>query len=234
MSSARRGLAPMLALMSLAASAQAILPTGPDLRANGWQPIEFHGRALTRFEADGPQGLRIVTENSSSMLSRGVRIDPATHRCLTWRWRVDDSTIPPTDLGKRGGDDRDLIVSLGFAFDPDNASLGERVRHALARQQAGRVIPGHVLFYVWGGAHARNAWVNSPYMDGAGAIRVIENSRGELQRWHEVAVDFAADFRARFDRPVPLVIELAIGADSDDTRSRSSGRIADLSFKPGC
>lgn len=234
MSATTRILPALLALLSLAASAQGILPTGPDLAANGWRPIEFRGRSPTRFEPDGAHGLRVVTDSSSSMLSIGVRIDPATHRCLSWRWRVDDATIPATDLGQRGGDDRDLIVSLGFAYDPDSATLGERMRHGLARQRAGRVIPGHVLFYVWGGSHPRGAWISSPYMDGAGAIRVVEPSPGERGTWREVSVDFAADFRARFNRTVPVVIELAVGGDSDDTRSRSSGRIADLSFKPQC
>ncbi len=91
-----------------------------------------------------------------------------------------------------------------------------------------------MLFYVWGGTHARDAWISSPYMEGAGAIRVIEPSPGPLGRWQDVVIDFAADFRARFDRPVPPVIEVAVGADSDDTRSRSSGRITDLAFKPRC
>lgn len=234
MSAAARILPVLLALVSLAASAQATLPTGPDLATNGWRQIEFRGRSPTRFEPYGAHGLRIVTDSSSSMLSIGVRIDPATHRCLSWRWRVDDATIPATDLDKRGGDDRNLIVSLGFAFDPDSATLGERMRHGLARQRAGRVIPGHILFYVWGGTHPRGAWISSPYMEGAGAIRVVEPSPGDHGVWREVSVDFAADFRARFDRPAPLVIELAVGGDSDDTTSRSSGRIADLSFKPQC
>ncbi len=223
-----------MALASQMASAQSTLPTGPDLGANGWRPIEFRGRTPTRFEADGAQGLRLVAEASSSMLSISVRIDPSTHRCLSWRWRVDDATIPATDLGKRGGDDRNLIVSLGFAYDPETASLGERMRHGLASQQSGRIIPARVLFYVWGGLHVRDTWIDSPYMDGAGAIRIIVPSPGQHGQWQEVSVDFAADFRARFDRPIPLVVELAVGADSDDTTSRSTGRIANLTFTPTC
>jgi hypothetical protein len=49
-----------------------------------------------------------------------------------------------------------------------------------------------------------------------------------------VQVDVAADYRARFGEAPPAVVELAIGADSDDTASRTSGRIADLAFRPGC
>jgi hypothetical protein len=49
-----------------------------------------------------------------------------------------------------------------------------------------------------------------------------------------VSVDFVADYERRFARPAPPVIEVAIGADSDDTGTRTQGRIADLVFKPRC
>lgn len=216
------------------ALAQPLVPNGPDLEAAGWRPMVFRGRQATRFESAGAATIRVDGSGSSSMLSTPLRIDPAEYRCLTWRWIVDESTLPPTDLGKRGGDDRHLIVSLGFAYDPARASLGERMRYTLARQQAGREIPARVLFYVWGGAHPRDAWLASPYMDGAGFIKVVEPAPGPRARWVDVAVDFAADFEARFGMAPPPVVELALGGDTDDTGTRTQGRIADIRVKPRC
>jgi hypothetical protein len=216
------------------AAAQERIATGPDLTRNGWMPVIFRNREPTRFEPDGAHALRVIAQSSSSMLSRSVDIDPRADRCLTWRWILDESTIPATDLGQRGGDDRNLIVSVGFAFDAERASLGERMRFAAARTAAGREIPGRVLFYVWGGRHPRGAWVKSPYMDGAGVIRVIEPSPGPTGRWLEARADLAADFRAQFGAEPTRVVELAVGGDSDDTRTRSVGRISDLAFSRGC
>jgi hypothetical protein len=232
----RRSAATALLLLALPApaAAQPQLPTGPDLEAAGWRPLLFQGREATLFQSAGERTIRIEAQGSSSMLSAPLRVDTSRYRCLSWRWSVDETTLGPTDLGKRGGDDRHLIVSLGFAFEPDKAGIGERMRHALARQHAGRDVPGRVLFYVWGGDHPRGAWIKSPYMDGAGFIRVVEPAPGPRARWLEVTVDYVADFEARFARPAPEIVELAIGGDTDDTRTRSIGRIADLAIKERC
>ncbi|MBL8700914.1 MAG: DUF3047 domain-containing protein [Alphaproteobacteria bacterium] len=214
--------------------AQPVVPSGSDLEAVGWRPILFRGRKPTRFESAGGATISVDAEASSSMLSTPLGFDPSAFRCVAWRWIVDESTLPATDLSRRGGDDRHLIVSIGFAFEPDRASLSERMRYALARQQAGRDIPARVLFYVWGGAHPRDSWLASPYMDGAGFIRVVEPAPGPHGRWIDVAVDVAADYEARFAAPPPPVVEIAIGSDSDDTNARTRGRIGDLAIKPRC
>lgn len=229
-------IAALVAVAAIAgsAAAQPALPTVPDLASAGWKPLEFRGRQPTRFASDGPATIRVEAVASSSMLWRPLRIDPVQHRCLVWRWIVDESTLDGTDLGRRGGDDRHLIVSLGFAYDPERAGLGERMRYAMARQQAGREIPARVLFYVWGGRHPRGTWIASPYMDGAGFIRVIEPAPGPRQRWTEVVVDFVTDFEARFGTPVPPVVEVAVGGDTDDTGARTVGRIANIAFRDRC
>lgn len=228
--------AALLVLLALAAPAagETRLPVGPDLEAAGWRPIVFRGREPTRFEAEGAATIRIDATASSSMLSTSIQADPARHRCLSWRWIVDESSLPATDLARRGGDDRHLIVSIGFAHDPERAGVAERMRYAMARQQAGREIPARVLLYVWGGAHPRGSWIRSPYMDGAGYLHVVEPAPGPRGRWVEAAVDFVADFEARFAAPAPPVVEIAVGADTDDTGTRTRGRIADLALKPRC
>jgi hypothetical protein len=210
------------------------LPDAPGLDQAGWQEVPFRERAPVAFTAAAEGAIVVRAEAAASMLAVRVRVDPATRPCLSWRWRLDETTLPATDLARRGGDDRNLIVAVGFAHDPARRSLGQRLRHDLARLRAGREIPGRVIFYVWGGAHAAGSWLDSPYMEGAGVIRVVEPAPGPLGTWRAVRVDVAADYQARFGEPPPEMVELAIGADSDDTASRTSGRIADLAFRPAC
>lgn len=221
-------------LAATPAAAQPALGFGGDLEAAGWRPLVFSGRAPTLFRALDAATVAIEASGTSSMLTRQLRVETSSFRCLSWRWMVDESTLPATDLARRGGDDRNLIVSLGFAADPAESGLAERLRQALARQHAGRDVPGRALLYVWGGAHPRDGWVESPYMHGAGQIRVVEPSPGPRGRWQQVSIDFVADFEARFRRRAPPVVELAIGADADDTGTRTLGRIADLTFKERC
>jgi hypothetical protein len=210
------------------------LPDAPGLDPAGWQEVPFRERAPVAFVPAEDGAILVRADAAASMLAVRLRVDPARLRCLSWRWRLDDSTLPATDLARRGGDDRNLIVAVGFAHDAARRSLGQRLRHDLARLRAGREIPGRVIFYVWGGAHAAGSWLDSPYMDGAGVIRVIEPTPGPLGTWRMVRVDVAADYEARFGEPPPEMVELAIGADSDDTVSRTSGRIADLAFRAAC
>lgn len=229
--------AALLALLALAtarATAQPALGFGVDLQAAGWRALVFSGREPTRFRALDAVTLEVEAVRSSSMLTRTVAVDTTRFRCLAWRWMVEESTLPATDLTRRGGDDRHLIVSLGFAPSPAEDGLAARMRRALASAQAGRDVPGSALIYVWGGAHPRDGWVESPYMQGAGQIRVLEPSPGPRGRWLQASVDVAADYAARFGGPAPTVVEVAIGGDTDDTGTRSLGRIADLVFKERC
>lgn len=224
----------LLALATAPAIAQQPLGFAADLQSAGWRPLLFPGRAATQFLGLDPRTVGIEAVGSSSMLTRSVDAATAGHRCLAWRWMVEEATLPATDLARRGGDDRHLVVSLGFAASPADEGIATRLKRAVARQYTGREVPGSALLYVWGGAHPRGAWVESPYMPGAGQIRIVEPSPGPRGRWLEVSVDFVADYEARFARPAPPIVEVAIGADSDDTGTRTLGRIADMVFKPRC
>lgn len=240
MSGARRALAALallLAGMTGAASAEpgaVVLPAGPDLAAAGWTPVPFSGRAPVVFAPAGDDAIALAADGAASMLARRVEVDPSATPCLSWRWIVDAGGVPPTDLGRRGGDDRNLIVAIGFAHEPARRGLGERLRHEAARLRAGRDIPGRVIFYVWGGAHPAGTWLESPWFEGVAMIRVVEPSPGPVGAWREARADVAADYRARFGEEPPRVVEVAIGADSDDTASRAAGRIAGLAFRRAC
>jgi hypothetical protein len=216
------------------ASAQIKLEFGPDLLRNGWHAMPFRNKTAVEFEADGAHAVRIVADNAASMLTTVLRFEITRFRCLAWRWRVDESTIPPTNLARRGEDDRNLIVSVGFAYVPEQLSLMERLRYGVAKLNAGREIPARVLLYVWGGRHAKDTMIESPYMEGAGFIKVLQPSPGPIGAWQDAEIDLVADYEQAFAAAPSDIVEIAIGANSDDTQMRSAGRIADLTLKPRC
>jgi len=87
-------------------------------------------------------------------------------RSASWRWQVDTS-VPPTDLTRKGGDDRNLAVYFVFLPAEDARAVRRAGIRALLNDESARV-----LTYVWGGAHARGEVLRSPYLGDRGRIAV--------------------------------------------------------------
>lgn len=220
----------MLALLPAALPAPAIVraaaPLDPGLAAAGWRHEPYEGLIPARFAAI-PDGVLVEGEGAGSFIWRPVEGRPA---CLTWRWRVDLGP-PPTDLTRRGGDDRAVTVSVGFAGWPTRATLWQRTQHAVAQSQAGRhSLPRSVLIYAWGGTGREPPHFYSPWMGGLGKVRVLRPASAPRGLWFEERVDLAADWRAAFGGEAPPLQEIAISTDTDDTRARISARVEAIRF----
>lgn len=137
----------------------------------------------------------------------------------SWRWQV-DAGVPPTDLTRKGGDDRNLAVYFVFLPASDTASVREAgIRSLLDNEEA------RVLTYVWGGDHARGEMLRSPYLGSRGRTVVL---RGAGTGSASESVDLAADYARAFGGTPPSVVGVAVSADSDDTDSRIRARVSDL------
>ncbi len=138
---------------------------------------------------------------------------------VSWDWAVDTS-VPATDLSKKGGDDRNL--SLYFIFLPEaaaQAAQGKGVKSLLDNPDV------RVLMYIWGGSHARGQVVPSPYL-GARGRSIIKRTAGTGTASEQV--DLAQDYQRAFGAPVENLVGLAVSADSDDTSTEISARISGL------
>lgn len=217
----------MLAGMTLlAAPALARAQADPALGAQGWTHGEYDGIRPARFRAL-PDGVALEGEGAGSFLWR--RVDGSA-QCLTWRWRVDLGP-PPTDLTRRGGDDRAVSVAVGFAGFPPRASFWQRTQHGIAQGQAGsHRLPRSVLIYAWGGTGQEPPHFYSPWMAGLGRVRVLRPATAPTGRWFEERVDLAAHWRESFGGDPPPLQEVAIGTDTDDTRARFSAQVERLRF----
>ena len=199
------------------------------LTAAGWRALGFDGKAANRFRLVDST-IEVASDSSVSLLYHPVAPDLARTPCLAWRWRV-ERTMLPTDLSKRGGDDRPAAIYVTFPYDAAEASVPERMQRVLVELTQGSDAPGRALVYVWGGVAPRGAVLESPYMGSAGALIVLRGGDAPLNQWFEERVDIAADYARVFKRPPRPPSQIAIGADSDDTRSTSLARVADLGFR---
>jgi len=140
-------------------------------------------------------------------------------RSASWRWQVDTS-VPPTDLTRKGGDDRNLAVYFVFLPVEDARAVRRAGIRALLNDESARV-----LTYVWGGAHARGEVLRSPYLGDRGRTIVLRPAGTGAARER---VDLAEDFDRAFGGAAPGVVGVAVSADSDDTGTRIRARITDL------
>ena len=210
-----------------------LLGAGPphpplSLEAAGWHHATWHGLDPARFRplADG---VAVEGQGQGSFVWRRVHGQPA---CLAWRWRVDHGP-PPTDLTRQGGDDRALSIAVGFAGWPPQASAWQRMRHGAAQAVAGgHTQPKSVLIYAWGGTGREPAPFPSPWLHGLGMVRVLRSAEAPRGQWFEQRVNLAADWQAAFGAAPPPLQEIAIGADTDDTRARVEARVEAIRFGP--
>jgi hypothetical protein len=219
-------LAAALASPAIAAPGAAMAAMDAGLGAQGWAHGEYAGLRPARFRATG-EGVALEGEGAGSFIWR--RVEGAA-RCLSWRWRVELGP-PPTDLTRRGGDDRAVSVAVGFSGWSARSTVWQRTQHALAQSQAGsHVLPRSVLIYAWGGTGREPPHFYSPWLPGLGRVRVLRPAATPSGRWFEERVDLAADWRDSFGGEAPPLQEVAIGADADDTSSRFAAVVERLRF----
>jgi hypothetical protein len=202
--------------------------TPAELAALGWRKAEWGGIRPASFSATGTGGVRIEGTGQGSFIWRPAS-GPAA--CLTWRWRVEEGP-PPTDLTRRGGDDRAVAIAVGFAGYGPGTPLATRAQLALAQAAAGdHRLPRSILMYVWGGTGQEappGRFFTSPWTAGISRIQILAPATTQAG-WREERVNLAADWRSAFGgSDVPQLQEIMIATDADDTGSRVRAEIEGL------
>lgn len=162
-----------------------------------------------------------ITSNGSVSIA-WTRVPPADWGSTSakWSWSVDTS-VPPTDLSLKGGDDRN--ISLYFVFLPK--AEAERLQGASIRKLLGNNSV-RVLQYAWGGNHGRGAFIPSPYAPrGQGTtVALRQAGTGSASESRNLKADYAKAFGGAYGE----LVGLAVSADSDDTNTSVKARISNL------
>jgi hypothetical protein len=194
---------------------------GPDLQTASWAVVSFPGLPTASFRAVGDRGLEVTADAAVGLLWRAVSSGSRHARVARWRWRVDEG-VPPTDLTKRGADDRALGVYFIFGI---SADAGKGALSALGSPSVS------TLVYVFGGDRARGEIVPSPHMGPRGKFVILRPADTRKGVWLEERIEIAKDYARAFGRPPPLLIAVAIFTDSDDTRTRNRARLEALAIE---
>jgi hypothetical protein len=243
-----RYLLALCALLPWAAAAQALPPL---LQTDGalnpaWRFVGFPKKhadlPATRFAAarvDGEAALQVSTASSYGTLVHDLNGAPPAR--LQWRWRLDQplngGQLPP-DLRSKAGDDAALKVCAMFRHPLERVPFVERTVLRIARSVSGEDLPAATICYVWDSAAPAGLQGANPYTRRVRYIS-LRGSETPTRQWVSESRDLAQDFATLFADELPAgaatppVNAVLIGADSDNTASRSSGWVADLRWAPG-
>jgi len=212
--------------LGLAAPTRTRAATETGLTTAGWTHGEYDGIRPASFRGL-PDGVAFEGQGAGSFVWRRVEGAAA---CLTWRWRV-DAAPPPTDLTRRGGDDRAIAIAVGFQGWPARSTVWQRMQHGVAQARAGsHSLPRSVLIYAWGGTGQEPVSFYSPWLSGLGKVRILRSAQASTGRWFDERVDLAKDWREAFMGEPPPLQEIAIGTDAEDTQARISAMVERIRF----
>ena len=224
----RARLALALLLMLAAPAAQA--GASAELRAQGWRELANPHKAENAYRLGSDGAIEVVSQASVSTLYRPVATHLRDRPVLTWRWRVDQFPTD-ADLKKRSGDDTALKVCVFFDLALDQVPADQRRALEFVRKRKPEA-PAATICYVWDERLAADSVLPNAFTTRMRYI-VLEGGTTPLRQWRSVRRDIAADFQRLYGdetKVVPPVLGVGIGGDSDNTKSRSTAYIADLSL----
>jgi len=214
-----RSLTALVLALTISGSAHGeALTFGPDLAASGWSVVTFPGVAPANFKASGASAIEVTADAAAGLLWRAVKVQELSITKAHWSWQVEEGVLP-TDLTRRGKDDRALAVY--FIFGPS----ADRAKGAMALLSSRSV---RTLVYVFGGDKPRGSILPSPHMGERGKFIILRPADAPQRQWLNESVDLVSDHVRAFGQKPSLLLAVAISSDSDDTRGLNRIRLRDL------
>ena len=192
-------------------------------------------KPFTRFsvvDLDGRRALKIEADHSYGNLVHALKpVMPPLH--LGWQWRV-ELPLEHSDLREKSGDDTEVKVCVFFDEPMEQLSFGERQLLRFARARSDEPVPTATVCYVWDSRLPAGTALDSPFTRRLRYI-VLQSGMSRLDQWVAERRDLAADYLKVFgseSASVPPIIGVAVGADADNTKSRSVAYVSELVLAP--
>lgn len=216
----------VLAVGAFSQAAEGSLPPG-------WKPQIFKKKntkqTVYHMVRDGEiTVVRAESVGTASGIEHEIPVDLKAFPVLRWRWKV-DNVVASGDPRRKDKDDYAARVYVTFAFEPDKASFGERLRFRTTRALSSNV-PFAAIAYIWASRTPVGTVVASPHMGDVVKLIVVESGDARVGQWMAEERNVYEDYRRAFGKEPPRVSGVAIMTDTDNTQERATAYYGDLVF----
>jgi hypothetical protein len=169
----------------------------------------------------------VISEGGMSLMARPLTVDLKRTPVLCWKWRI-SAPLVGADMTRRAGDDYAARLYLSLKIPESEQGLLLRAKLKLARTIWGADLPDAAVNYVWDNRHPAGTEMPNAYT--SQTIMVVQRmGPADAGRWVSEHRDVGADIRRLFG-PNAALVQIAVGADTDNTKESVKTGFADLHF----
>jgi len=199
-----------------------------------WSPFvvsPFAARTEYRLVESNPQVvLEADADGSASGLYRQIRIDPARHPVVEWRWRVLQA-LEHTDPRVASRDDSPARLVISFHGDENRLDIGERFTARFYKSLTGSRLPYAMLMYIWSSDAPVGTIAPSVYTRRIQMI-VVQRDSGRNGEWRKFRRNVLEDYRRAFGEEPSDIVAVGVMTDADDTHGKARAQYGDITFRP--
>jgi len=183
----------------------------------------------TLVEAGPGVALEGRADGSASGYYRRIRIDPARHPLIDWRWQV-VQPLAHTDPRVPSLNDSPARVIVAFHGDVKRLDIGERFALSFYNALTGDKMPYAIIMYSWSSDAPVDTMVAN---DQTAKIQtIVVESGGHVGEWRELRRNVLEDYRRAFGEEPWDIVGVGVMTDARNTHGKASAHYGDISFRP--
>ena len=241
------GLAPFVLLgmvlgepIRLQAQSSATVDVGPFSTADpngpwpgGWEPLTFpkipRHTTYSLVRDHDRVVVKAASQASSSGYTKELLIDPKEYPIIQWQWKV-SNILKAGNVAKKDGDDYPARIYVTFQYDSAKVGLWGKAKYEAAKLIYGRYPPLGAINYIWESRAPVGTAVPNPYTEQVHMI-VVESGSAKLNTWLTEERNVYEDYKQAFRQEPPMISEIAIMTDTDNTGESAEAYYGDIVLK---
>lgn len=188
-----------------------------------WSPLFFpkirkHSIYAVVREQNGSY-LKAESNASASGIIYRKEFNVYDYPKIRWRWKI-SNVYKKGDAKEKSGDDYPIRIYVIFKYDPEKATINQKIRYGLAKIIYGKYPPQNSLNYIWANKKYPEKIITNPYASEAKMI-IMEAGAEKAGEWITEESDIIEDYKKAFGVLPPSIAGIAIMNDSDNTGESS-------------
>lgn len=199
-----------------------------------WEPMTFSNiethTSYSLIRDSQRTVIKAHSQNAASGLIRHVRVDPREYPWLQWSWKI-EQVLERGNVHTKEGDDYSARIYVAFAFEPEQASLWQRIRQKTAKAFTDRELPGTALNYIWANKADQETITPNPFVQESMMV-VLQSGNARSKQWISEQRNILKDYQRAFGKEPPEIIGIGLMTDTDNTGEETTAYYGDIIFVP--